>query len=406
MASITSTPAALRLLGLSILGQLPLTTFSIMLLLQTQHLTGSFAAGGVVTGVYAMSVGAGGPVLGRLSDRRGQTGVLIASAVVATAALCATALLPVGAPAAVIVGLAAAAGVATPPVGACTRTLFTAVLPDRQAVQSAYAVEATASELAWVCGPPLALAVGALLSDGAALTAGAVVLLAATVGLAVQPASRGWRPAMTSRPRGGGSLRAPAMRTLVLVLVAVGVLFGAVEVGVTGAAERLGSTNIAAPLLALWGAGSLTGGVLAARFAAQQDSARDLVRLLGALAIGHTALAVAAGSAYSLGLLLFVAGAAIAPTYSTVYAIVDRVAPASTITEAFAWLETAVAVGGAIGAAMAGALMQAAGPPTVFAVAGATGLAVLLMARRLAAGDPRTSAVSVIDSPCQGEPAT
>ena len=57
----TTAPAAVRAsASLSILGQLPLTTFSIMLLLQTQHLTGSFATGGVVTGVYAVSVGAGG----------------------------------------------------------------------------------------------------------------------------------------------------------------------------------------------------------------------------------------------------------------------------------------------------------------------------------------------------------
>ena len=112
-------------------------------------------------------------------------------------ALCATALLPARTPAAVIVSLAAIAaiaGVATPPLGACTRTLFAAVLPDRQTVESAYAADATASELAWVCGPPLALAVGALVSDAAALALGALVLLVATIGVAAQPASRDWRP--------------------------------------------------------------------------------------------------------------------------------------------------------------------------------------------------------------------
>ena len=185
------------------------------------------------------------------------------------------------------------------------------------------------------------------------------------------------------------------MRTLVLVLVALGVLFGAVEVGVTGAAEGLGNQSIAAPLLGLWGAGSLTGGVLLARLGARDHSSRDLVLLLGALAIGHAALALAAGSAYTLGLLLFIAGAAIAPTYSTVYAIVNHVAPQDTMTEAFAWLDTAVAVGGAIGAATAGVLMQTTGAPLVFALAGATGLAALAAATRLRSRDPGGSPVSV-----------
>jgi MFS family permease len=396
MASITSVPGALRLLGLSILGQLPLTAFSIILLLQTQHLTGSFATGGLVTGVYAVSVGVGGPLLGHVIDRRGQTLTLIVSAVTAAMALCATALLPAHTPAAVIGALAAIAGVATPPLGACTRTLFAAVSPDRQTTESAYAADATASELAWVCGPPLALAVGALVSDGAALALGALVLLIATVGVAAQPASREWQPAVVSAHPRGGSLSAPAMRTLVLVLVALGVLFGAVEVGVTGAAERLGSQSIAAPMLGLWGAGSLMGGVLLARLGARDNSGRDLVLLLGALAIGHTALALAAGSAYTLGLMLFVAGAAIAPTYSTVYAIVNDVAPQDTMTEAFAWLETAVAVGGAIGAAVAGALVQTTGAPLVFALAGATGLAGLAAATRRRSRDPEGSAATAL----------
>lgn len=177
------------------------------------------------------------------------------------------------------------------------------------------------------------------------------------------------------------------MRTLVLVLVALGVLFGAVEVAITGAAEGLGSQSLAAPLLGIWGAGSLTGGALLARLGAHRHSRRELVRLLGALAIGHDILALAAGSAYTLGLMLFIAGAAIAPTYSTVYAIVNASAPKETLTEAFAWLETAVAVGGAIGAAMAGALVPAIGTQTVFALAGATGLAALAAAARLRATD-------------------
>ena len=70
---------------------------SIGLLVHAQHLTGSFAAAGVVTGVYAIALGVGGPLLGQLVDRRGQTSVLLASATVAAALLVAIAVQPVGA---------------------------------------------------------------------------------------------------------------------------------------------------------------------------------------------------------------------------------------------------------------------------------------------------------------------
>ena len=242
------------------------------------------------------------------------------------------------------------------------RTLLPALLPDAGAVRAAYALDASASELTWIAGPPLALGLGALWSTGAALALAGLGLLVATAAFAFQPASRAWRPHDDApRPR-GGSLGSPAMRTLVLVLIAVGVLFGAVEVAITAVAKLDGgSTAAAAPLFALWGAGSLAGGVLAARLRLPAGAA-GLALLLAALAAGHLALVAAAGSPAALGAVLFVAGAAIAPTYAAVYAMVDDAAPAGTVTEAFAWLATAIGAGAALGAAAAGALADHAGP--------------------------------------------
>ena len=382
MQAIASTPGARRLLTISILARLPLTMLSIGLLVHARYLTGSFAAAGVVTGVYAVALGVGGPLLGRLADRRGQTAVLLPSAAAATALLIAVAVLPVGASPALLIVLTAGIGLGTPPVGACVRTLLPAVLPDPGDVRAAYAVEASAVELTWVCGPPLALALGALWSTGAALAVGGIVLMLATAAFAAQPASRAWRATGERGPR-AGSLQAPAMQTLVIVLTAVGVLFGAVEVAVTAAAAQLGSTATAGPLLALWGAGSLVGGVIATRLGGGAHTPTGLALVLGALTAGHLLLIPAAGSAVALGAVLLVAGAAIAPTYASVYAMVDAVAATGTITEAFAWLTTATALGAAAGAAIAGTVADHGGPAAVFAIAGAAGaLAVLVTVLR------------------------
>jgi MFS family permease len=380
MSAIASTPGALRVFVISIVARLPLTMLSIGLLVHAQHLTGSFAAAGIVTGAYAVSLGVGGPLLGKLVDRRGQTLVLVASAAVAAPLLGAVAVLPNGTSAAVLVALACAIGLASPPLGACVRTLFPGLLGDAVAVHTAYAADASASELTWIAGPPLALGLGAAWSTGAALAAAGVILVVATVAFAAQPASRSWRPVPASGPRSrGGSLQTPAMRTLVVVLVAVGVLFGAVEVAVTAATETLGSTAAAGPLLGLWGAGSLVGGVLASRVAGAAHGAASLTLVLVALTVGHLALTAAAGSVLALAAVLLVAGAAIAPTYAMVYAMVDHAAPAGTVTEAFAWLGTAIAIGASAGAASAGALADHAGPVAAFALAGAAGAAAVLL---------------------------
>jgi MFS family permease len=366
------------MLTLSIIARLPLAMFSIGLLVHAQHLTGSFAAAGLVTAAYAVALGVGGPLLGRVVDRRGQTLVLLCSALSSAVLLGAIALLPVGTTLGVLLALAAGIGFATPPVGACVRTL----LSDPRA----FAVEATAVELTWVFGPPLALGAGALFSTGAALAGAGAVLVGGTLMFAAHPGSRAWRPA--PKTSHGGSLRSPGMRTLTLVMLAVGVVFGAVEIGVAAAGEALGSAAAAGPLLGIWGAGSLLGGLLAARAASPRRaksrraaplrSIPRLPALLVGLTAGHLALALAASNVIALAAVLFLAGAAIAPSYATVYALVERAAPAGTVTEAFAWLATAVAVGAAGGAAAAGSLAEHAGPSAVFLLAGTAGACALL----------------------------
>ena len=380
MDSIACTSGARWLFAVSILARLPLAMLSIALLVHAEHLTGSFAAAGAVAGIYAAALGVGGPLLGTLADRRGQTAVLVVSAGVAAALLVAMAALPDGAPLAAPLALAAGLGLATPPLGACLRTVLPGLLPDAASLRAAYAVEASAVELTWIAGPPLALALGALWSTGAVLAAAGLILVAGTVAFAVQPASRRWRAEPTTTRARGGSLRSPAMRTLVIVLTAVGLLFGAVEVAVTAAADALEGITAAAPLLALWGVGSLAGGVIAARRGGGAQSAAGLAMLLAALTIGHLALVPAAGSLVGLGAMLLIAGVAIAPTYATVYAMVDDAAPAGGVTEAFAWLATAAAIGAAAGTAVAGVATEHAGASAALSLAAVAGIAALLLA--------------------------
>ena len=380
--AIAVSPGARRLFVASVIARLPLEALSIGLLVHARQLTGSFAAAGVVSGVYAIGVGVGGPVLGRLVDRHGPTAVLLGSVSVAGVLLVAMALAPATTPLAVLVGLAGGIGIATPPVGACLRTQLPSLLSEPGALRSAYALEASLVELTYIFGPPLALGVGEVWSTGAALAVAGTVLFAATAAFAAQPASRHWAPTPRDRRVRGGSLRTPAMWTLVIVLLAVGMLLGADEVAVIATAKALHTTTAAAPLFAVWGAGSFFGGLLVTRLGGGARRAAGLVLLLGLLTAGHMALIPADRSVLTLGAALLFAGAAIAPTEATLYAMVERAAPIGTVTEAFAWLATAMAVGSAAGAAGAGVLADRAGPTAAFAFGGAAG-AVALVATAL-----------------------
>jgi hypothetical protein len=168
MSSIARSPEARRLFITSILARLPLAMLGIGLLVQAQHLSGSFPAAGVVTGVYAVAVGVGGPLLGGLVDRRGQTSVLLVSAAAAAALLIVLAVQPVGASLIAQVALAAGVGLSTPPVGACLRARLPSLLRDASEIRAAFALEASVVELTFIsgrrsrsasapCGPPARL---------------------------------------------------------------------------------------------------------------------------------------------------------------------------------------------------------------------------------------------------------
>lgn len=386
MQVITQSPGAARLFAVSVLARLPLAMMSVGLLVHVEGLTGSLAAAGLVAGTFAASNGVGAPLLGRAIDRRGQTTVLLTGALVAGGSLLAIAALPASAPLGVLVLLAATLGLAFPPVGACLRALLPTVLPDDAAVRASYAAESAVLEVTWIAGPPLVLLLGSAWSTGGAMALAGLVLLGGTVLFASQPASRDWRPGSVARPP-GGAMRSAGMKTLALVLFAAGWLFGAVEVSVVAAADELGRPGVSGVLLGVWGAGSLAGGLVAARLGGGARTAAGLAAILAVLTAGHLALAGASGNLLALGLVLPLGGALIAPMFATVFGMVDAATPAGTITEAFACLNTAVAVGAALGAVSAGVVADTAGAGTAFGVAagagGAAALVALLRARTL-----------------------
>jgi MFS family permease len=351
-------------------GRVPAFGIGLVLVLRTRELTGSFAAGGVVAGVNALALGASAPVLGRLVDRRGQAPVLLACAALQTAGMLAFGLLPHGAGIAAAAACAVATGVGVPPLGACLRAALPVLLPDRERRHAAFALESAVTEVTYVAAP---LLVAVSIAAGGTQTAALVCAVLAPLGVTAfvaHPAARSRRPDGAGERQAGGALRGGGVRALLLVFALVGTTFGAVEVAVPAAA----GAGAAGFLLALWGAGSLTGGLLAARAAAPADGARRLRRLLVALAAGHLLLVPAAGPV-ALALLLPAAGLAIAPTFACTFALVEEVAPPGTLTEAYTWLSTGVGAGVAGGAALAGTLAESSGPAAAFAFAGAAAAA-------------------------------
>ncbi|CAA9498946.1 MAG: hypothetical protein AVDCRST_MAG30-1794, partial [uncultured Solirubrobacteraceae bacterium] len=269
---LLSQPQVLRLFGSSMVGRLPMGAIGLVLILHVREVTGSYAAGGLAAGCFALGLGVSAPVIGRVIDRRGQTRVIVAAAVIAAAALAGLAAVPESTPLAVLLVLATLAGAAEPPLGACLRALWPALAPGPDRLHAAYALESVAVEFTYVLGPLLIGGAVAAQSPRAALALCGALLIAGTIAFAATPASQAAPRGVVAGARPlAGALASPGIRTLMLVYVCVATGFGVLEVAIAAFAEAEGSRAWAGPLLAIWGVGSMAGGVLAARAGAPAD---------------------------------------------------------------------------------------------------------------------------------------
>jgi MFS family permease len=370
------------------IARLPMGALSLLAILRTHEITGSFAKGGLVAGAYTLALGISNPALARLVDRTGQTRVLRAGALVASAAVTAFALLPAGAPLGAMVGCAIVAGSAQPPVGACMRALWPTLAPTADQRHAAYALEGVAMEVIYISGPVAIVGGIGSWSLTAALLACAGALLVGDLLFSAQRSSREWRSPEHAERHLAGALRGGGIRVLIAVFALCGLAVGAVEVAVPATLEPLGDATLTGPLLGIWGLGSLVGGLIVARMGAPADAPRRLALLLAAWGAAHAALAFGT-DAVSLAALLALAGVAIAPTIVCANGMLDNLAPAGTLTEAFTWTTAGMTAGVALGAAVSGAIVDSSSPSLAFALLGGGGILAAALVRAAATGSLR-----------------
>ena len=381
--SVLTLPGAPAPVAASILGSLPIGMFTLAILLLGERETGSFAQAGRIAGAFGLANAIGAVMQGRLMDRFGQTRVLRPAALVhlvAVASLVAVA--DRGASTAVMAVAAAVGGLTLPQVPAAMRSLWGMLVLDPERRETAYALVSIVFEVGVVTAPALVAAIVAFSSPSVAVLAAAALGTGAALAFAATGASTRWRG--TRHDAGPlGPLHAIGMRTVFLVLVLFGAAMGIVQVAVPAFALQTGSAATGGVLLAALSAGSLIGGLVYGARTWPGALPRRLCLVLLALGGGIATLALA-GSLPALAALLLLSGLLVAPTASIASTLLDTVAPAGTVTEAFAAMVMGVVAGTAAGNALGGTLVESASYETAVLVGSALAVAgaVVVVARR------------------------
>lgn len=387
---VLATPGALRFSATGLVARLPISMLGLGIVLLVSAASGSYGLAGSVSAAFTVANAVLAVVQGRLLDALGQARVLATASVVfglATVALVTA--VEAGWPTWTTYAAAAVAGGSLPQIGSAVRARWAHVLDSPSDVQSAYALEAVVDEVVFILGPIVVTVLATAVSPAAGLGVAVVAGVAGGLAFAAQSAT-----APPAHVRERGASRGPRLpwRTfapLVVVSAMLGVLFGAAEVTTVAFAEEQGSQAWAGLLLALWALGSLVSGVVTGAVAWRRGPAHRLRWGAASMALAMAPLALV-GSVPVMAVLLLVGGCTIAPTLVATVSLTEQVVPRARLTEGLAVVHTGLVAGVAPGAALSGAVVDAAGASAAYVVSLTAGVLAALAALALPreVGDP------------------
>jgi predicted MFS family arabinose efflux permease len=342
---------AMRVLGASLLGRVPLGAAPLALILFARE-SMSLTAAGLLVGAYTAGVAVGGPLLARLVDRWSQPPVMWSAMVVSTAGfVLVTLALPL--PLAMVAGVLA--GLGAPPFEACLRVLWREFLP-AGALPAAYTLDIAVQETIFVAGPLVTVGAVNLLGTEAGLLTAAGLQALGTAWFATSPTVRRWRGVPTGRRHWAGALQSGRLRLLLLGVALTGAAIGATIVAATAYAEEVATSSLAGWLIAAQAFGALVGGLAYTRL--RRPTRLPLIG--GLMVASYLPLLILPPPAGMLPLIA-VSGLGLPAMLTVTFLTVDDLAPQGTAAEAFAWVATAFSIGSAGGSALTGVLLDGTG---------------------------------------------
>ncbi|MDI9776781.1 MFS transporter [Pseudomonas putida] len=363
-----------------LLARLPLPMTGIGIITMLSQISGSYGLAGAVAATFVLTYALMSPQISRLVDRHGQRRVLPAAAGISVLGILLLLACSYWRLAQWTLFVGAALAGFMPSMSAMVRARWTAIYRGKAQLQTAYSLETVLDEVTFIAGPPISVGLSVAVLPQAGPLAAAVLLAIGVIALSVQVGSE--PPVEAEAVTGQGStsvFRLADVRLLTLLMVAMGVIVGTVDIVSVAFAEQMGMPAAASVVLSCYAIGSCAAGLL---FGAMKlDTSLHKLLLLGGLATAATTLPLLlAGNIVGLAGAVLVAGLFFAPTMIVAMSLVERIVPERKLTEGMTWLLAGLNVGVAGGAAAAGQVVDGWGAKAGFNVALAAGAAVLLVA--------------------------
>ncbi|MEW1955791.1 MFS transporter [Terrabacter sp. NPDC080008] len=358
----------------------------------------SYGEAGLVTAASTVAVAISGPWRGRLLDRVGlrrTVGPSLLVQVVCWSIAPWVGYLP-------LIAFAALAGLFVVPTFSILRQVIIRSVPSHQR-RTALSLDSSATELSFMAGPAIGVWLATawhtgwalLVCELASVAAGFVMwlvnppLTSAPAGAAEADAQKQAAhdqqgeavraeaiaaPAVSGQPAARRTVRGFVTVPVAAVLLAAAcstLVLSGTDVSIVAALRSFGSTGSIGWVLALWGAGSLVGGLV---YGAWHRSL-SVFWLLGGLAATTGPVALALGVP-SFAVLITVSGFLCAPTVTATVEQLSRLVPERFRGEMMGWHGSAMTAGSAVGAPVAGFAIDRGGWSWGFVVVSALGVVI------------------------------
>jgi MFS family permease len=366
---VLSVPALRQALVLGVLVRIPIFAgFVILTLHVVQTLGRSYGAAGLLTAAATLCIAVSGPWRGRLLDTKGLRRVVLPSLVVT--AICWSIApfvdyLP-------LLLLAALAGLFVVPTFSIIRQAVIVAVPESDR-RTALSLDSVAVELSFMVGPLVGVWAATIWPTAWVLFSVEMLGVVAGVGLwlanPVMRADRGdpHHTGDTSDSGGtdggaGGAGEAgeagnlprgawfrPRFLAVCAAAAASTIVLSGSDIAFVAALREFGDISRLGPVLAIWGLGSVIGGLVYGML----HRSIPAFLLLGGLSLATIPIAFAP-SVWPLAVLAFLAGLLCAPTITATVDQVSRVVPEAARGEAMGWHGSFMTAGSALGAPVAG----------------------------------------------------
>ncbi|MFJ7451712.1 MFS transporter [Bacillus thuringiensis] len=349
------------------IARMPISMMGIGIVTMLSQVSGDYWLAGAVAATFTLSSALLAPHISRMADQLGQSRILLPTTGISVfftilLLLCTKYEAPYW-----TLFLSALCAGCMPNMSAMVRARWTKLYRGSHKLHTAFSFESVVDEICFIIGPVLSVSLSVMFFPEAGPLLSSVFL---TIGVCLFTMQKSTEPPVHPRDitNNGTVFKIGSLRVLVFTLIAIGTIFGTIDVVSVAFAEQQGNTVAASFVLSVYAIGSCLAGLI---FGTLKLNTPPYNQFLIAVTLSMITMLplVFVNSITWLVVIVFFAGLSVAPTMIITMGLVEKIVPESKITEGMTWAITGLGIGVSLGSAIAGLVIDNFGAHVGFNVA-------------------------------------